>query len=103
MVYSRHAVQLCGAVRLKIDGHDWAAGPLRLVMSGEGLFASAAKYGKGLLNPPTEERARLPRQKNGRVANDGPAWLVPAGLVLAGDGALQAVTWETYVWRRGDP
>ncbi|CAB1107883.1 unnamed protein product [Ectocarpus sp. CCAP 1310/34] len=96
-------VQLCGAVRAKINGHDWTAGPLRLVMSGEGLLDSAAKYDKGLLNPPTEERARLPRQENGRVANDGRAWLVPAGLVLAGDGTLQIVTWETYIWRTGDP
>ena len=32
--------------------------------------ASADNYGKGLLKPPTEDRARQPRQKNGRVAND---------------------------------
>lgn len=95
--------QLCGAYRKKINEHDFGDRRfLRLVISGEGGWQSAAKYGKQLINPPTEERAKKPRQKNGRVVNDGPAWLVPAGLVLAGGGALKTVTWETYIWRRGD-
>ncbi|CBJ26260.1 hypothetical protein Esi_0029_0030 [Ectocarpus siliculosus] len=42
-------------------------------------------------------------QVNGRVANDGPAWNIPAGLVLAGAEAIDTVTSETYVWRTGDP
>lgn len=96
--------QLRGAIKKRIEDHEWGDGsPLRMVMSGEGQFPSAAtKYAKGLLNPPTEERAKHPRQAKRRVANDGPAWLIPAGLVLAGDGALQTVTWETYIWRTGD-
>ncbi|CAB1111779.1 unnamed protein product [Ectocarpus sp. CCAP 1310/34] len=88
--------QLCGAYRKKINEHDFGDRRfLRLMISGEGGWQSAAKYGTGLINPPTEERAKKPRQKYGRVANDGPAWLVPAGLVLAGGGALKTVTWET--------
>eukprot|EP00903_Cladosiphon_okamuranus_P011822 g11109.t1 len=94
---------LCGALRAKINEHDWNNGEqLRLGISGEGLPASARKYAKGLQNPPTPARARQPRQVNGRVANDGPAWLVPAGLVLAGEGATDTVGTETYVWKTGD-
>eukprot|EP00903_Cladosiphon_okamuranus_P012919 g12062.t1 len=94
---------LCGSLRAKVNGHDWDnSEPLRLGISGEGLSASAHKYAKGLQNPPTPARARQPRQVNGRVANDGPAWLVPAGLVLAGEGAIDTVGTETYVWKTGD-
>eukprot|EP00903_Cladosiphon_okamuranus_P006045 g5962.t1 len=95
---------LCGALRAKVNEHDWdSREPLRLGISGEGLPASAHKYAKGLQNPPTPARARQPRQVNGRVANDGPAWNVPAGLVLAGAGAIDTVETETYVWKSGDP
>lgn len=99
--------RLCGSVQAKIDRHAWAHDkPLRLLISGEGLSQSAAKYTKGLLNPPTKERAAKPRQKNGRVANDGPFWTIPAGLVLADVVAVEAATRtvvaKTYVWRTGD-
>lgn len=95
---------LCGALRAKVNRHDWDSGePLRLGISGEGLPASTHKYANGLQKPPTEARARKPRQVNGRVANDGPAWNVPAGLVLAGAGAISTVRTETYVWKTGDP
>ncbi|CAM9794809.1 unnamed protein product, partial [Ectocarpus fasciculatus] len=46
---------------------------------------------------------REPRQVNGRVANDGPAWNVPAGMVLAGPKAIDTVGTETVVWKSGDP
>lgn len=95
---------LCGVVRAKVNRHDWDSGPLRIAISGEGLPASAHKYAKGLQKPPTEARAREPRKVNGRgrVANDGPAWNVPAGLVLAGAKAIDTVGTETYVWKTGD-
>ncbi|CAB1104263.1 unnamed protein product [Ectocarpus sp. CCAP 1310/34] len=94
---------LCGSVRAKVNRHDWGSGALRLLISGEGLSASAHKYARGLQQPPTAVRAREPRQVNGRVANDGPAWNVPAGLVLVGVDAINEVGTETYVWRTGDP
>ena len=94
---------LCGSVRAKVDRHQWDNGALRLLISGEGLPASAHKYARGLQRPPAAVRAREPRQVNGRVANDGPAWNIPAGLVLAGAEAIDTVGSETYVWRTGDP
>lgn len=99
--------KLCGSVLAKIARHAWAPDhPLRLLISGEGLPAAAAKYKRGLLNPPTKESAAKPRQTNGRVANDGPFWTIPAGLVLADEGAGEAATRtvvaKTYVWRTGD-
>lgn len=94
---------LCGSVRAKVNRHEWGNGALRLLISGEGLSASAHKYARGLQQPPTAVRARQPRQVNGRVANDGPAWNVPAGLVLVGGDAIDRVGTETYVWRTGDP
>ena len=78
---------LCGAVRAKVRKHEWDTGALRLLISGEGLPASAYKYTTGLQHPPTAGRARQPRQANRRVVNDGPAWNVPAGLVLVGGDA----------------
>lgn len=97
--------QLCGAVRAKIDNHDWSSGvQLRVAISGEGKSASAAKYQAGLTRPPTAERAREPRQVNGRVANDGLAWNIPAGAFLAGESdALETARAGTLVWRRDDP
>ncbi|CAN0125918.1 unnamed protein product [Ectocarpus sp. 4 AP-2014] len=64
---------LCGSVRAKVNRHEWDNGALRLLISGEGLPASAHKFARGFQQPPTAVRARLPRQVNGRVANDGPA------------------------------
>ncbi|CAM9984008.1 unnamed protein product [Pylaiella littoralis] len=86
---------LCGSVRAKVDRHQWDNGALRLLISGEGLPASAHKYARGLQRPPAAVRAREPRQVNGRVANDGPAWNIPAGLVLAGAEAIDTVGSET--------
>ncbi|CAN0570301.1 unnamed protein product, partial [Ectocarpus sp. 12 AP-2014] len=94
---------LCGSVRAKVNRNKWDNGALRLLISGEGLPASAHKYARGLQWPPAAVRAREPRQVNGRVANDGPAWNVPAGLVLVGADATKKVGTETYVWRTGDP
>ncbi|CAB1108827.1 unnamed protein product [Ectocarpus sp. CCAP 1310/34] len=93
----------CGSVRAKVNRHEWDNGALRLLISGERLSASALKYTKGLQKPPIAARARRPHQLNGRVANDGPAWNVPAGLVLVGADAIDTVGSETYVWRMGDP
>ncbi|CAN0173307.1 unnamed protein product, partial [Ectocarpus sp. 13 AM-2016] len=96
--------QLCGAVRSKIERHDWSGGvALRLLISGEGLPPAAGKYASTLLNPPTAARAKQPRLVNGRVGNDGPAWNVAAGMALVGGGALGTVGTETYVWKTGDP
>ncbi|CAM9976756.1 unnamed protein product [Ectocarpus sp. 12 AP-2014] len=84
--------QLCGAVRNKIERHDWSSGVAqRLLISGEGLPRSADKYTRMLLNPPTAARAKQPRQVNGRVANDGPAWNVAAGMALVGGCAPRTV------------
>lgn len=94
---------LCGCVRAKVNRHDWGSGALRLLISGEGLSASAHKYDRGLQHPRTADRARKPHKMNGYVANDGPAWNVPAGLVLVGADAIDKVATETYVWRTGDP
>ncbi|CAN0491353.1 unnamed protein product, partial [Ectocarpus sp. 8 AP-2014] len=53
---------LCGSVRAKVNRHEWDNGALRLLISGEGLPSSARKYARGLQQPPTAVRARLPRQ-----------------------------------------
>lgn len=90
--------QLCGAVRKNFERHVWSTGPLRLLVSGEGQPASAAKYEKGLANPPSEDRAREPSKKGGSCS----FWIVPAGLVLVGGDAFTKVTVESYVLRRGD-
>ncbi|CAN0246155.1 unnamed protein product, partial [Pylaiella littoralis] len=43
---------LCGSVRAKVNRHKWDNGALRLLISGEGLPASAHKYARGLQRPP---------------------------------------------------
>lgn len=62
-----------------------------LIDGGERLPASAAKYTRQGAAEPKEQdyRARDLRQANGLGANDGPAWNIPLGLVLAGGAAIR--------------
>lgn len=92
---------LVGSLRKKAEDHDWASGPLRLGMSGEGQPAAAAKYSKHLIPPPSREAAKKGRQSNGRVSNDGAFWLIPGAAVLVGGHCVETVEVETYVWRSG--
>lgn len=91
------------AFRQKVTRHEWESGrPMRLGMSGEGLYVSAQKYSWWMENPTDAERARAGLDKHRSTLTDGFYFMIPAAATLVGDGCLDTITVEAYVIREGD-